>query len=337
MLRDRWLFGRKTRVFTVQWHLTNRCPFHCRHCYDRSARDDLNLIEVRQVLADTLDFCRKKRVRPQFSLSGGDPLIYPHFWDLYGDIAKVKVPVSILGNPIPAPEIQRLMEVQTPIYYQVSLEGLSAYNDEVRGSGHFERTMAFLAQARALGLETHVMLTLTRANLDQVIPLGTLLRGLTGRFTFNRLAQVGQAVDLEPPSQADYKALLEEYINARRNNPVFGFKDNLFNILRHTHNQPMLPGCTGFGCGAAFNFVALLPDGEVHACRKFPSRIGNIRENKLAAIYHSAEARSYRGGSLACRKCRLRRSCGGCLAVTYGRGGDPLRERDPDCFMPRTS
>ena len=29
-------------------------------------------------------------------------------------------------------------------------------------------------------------------------------------------------------------------------------------------------GCTGFGCGAAFNFMAVLPDGEVHACRKVP-------------------------------------------------------------------
>ena len=35
MIRDRWFFGRATRSFTLQWHLTNACPFHCRHCYDR--------------------------------------------------------------------------------------------------------------------------------------------------------------------------------------------------------------------------------------------------------------------------------------------------------------
>ena len=337
MLSDRWLFGRKTRVFTVQWHLTNRCPFHCRHCYDRSARDELNLIEVRKVLADALDFCRKEKVRLQLSLSGGDPLLYPHFWEFYDDIAKTAVPVSILGNPISVPDIQRLMGIQPPLYYQVSLEGLPAHNDAVRGGGHFERTMAFLTRARAAGLETHVMLTLTRANLDQVIPLGHELRGLTRRLSFNRLAQVGEAVGLEVPSHREFQDFLNDYAVAGRKNPVLGFKDNLFNILRHHRKQRLTGGCTGFGCGAAFNFVALLPDGEVHACRKFPSKIGNVREADLATIYHSTEARRYRSGSLACRKCRLRQKCGGCLAVTYGRGLDPLRERDPECFMPTST
>ncbi|MPN31129.1 hypothetical protein SDC9_178603 [bioreactor metagenome] len=194
--------------------------------------------------------------------------------------------------------------------------------------------MEFLVQARAMGLETHVMLTLTRANIDQVIPLGYELRGLTGRFSFNRLAQVGEAADLEAVGRDEFQAFLNQYAAARVANPVLGFKDNLFNILRHHRKQRLTGGCTGFGCGAAFNFVALLPDGEVHACRKFPSKIGNVREAHLATIYHSTEAQRYRSGSLACRKCQLRQKCGGCLAVTYGRGFDPLRERDPECFMP---
>ncbi len=27
-----------TQIFTLQWHLTQACDLHCRHCYDRSAR-----------------------------------------------------------------------------------------------------------------------------------------------------------------------------------------------------------------------------------------------------------------------------------------------------------
>ena len=64
---------------------------------------------------------------------------------------------------------------------------LQEQNDAIRGPGHFEKVMEFLANARSAGMETHVMLTLTRANAYQVIPLGNLLRGLTARFTFNRL------------------------------------------------------------------------------------------------------------------------------------------------------
>lgn len=82
-----------------------------------------------------------------------------------------------------------------------------------------------------------------------------------------------------------------------------------------------------------FNFVALLPDGEVHACRKFPSPIGNVRESSLRAIYDSAEANRYRQGCGECRGCPVRSVCGGCLAVSHVRGLDVFRQRDPHCFM----
>jgi radical SAM protein with 4Fe4S-binding SPASM domain len=95
----------------------------------------------------------------------------------------------------------------------------------------------------------------------------------------------------------------------------------------------LLGGCAGFGCGAAFNFVSLLPDGEVHACRKFPSLIGNIFSQSLREIYDAPVARRYRAGSFACRECRLRPACGGCLAVSHGFGLDVFTERDPYCFL----
>jgi selenobiotic family peptide radical SAM maturase len=288
-----------------------------------------------RVLDDLQAFCRDRRVEPRVSLSGGDPLECSYFWDLYQAIAEARIRVSVLGNPIGPEEIDRLLSIQRPIYYQVSLEGLAEQNDAIRGRGHFEQVMAFLADARERGLLTHVMLTLTRANVDDVIPLGRLLRGLTARFTFNRLAQVGEGADLELPSETEFQTFLERYLVERRTNPVLGVKDNLLSVVRVRAGRRPFHGCTGFGCGAAFNFVALLPDGEVHACRKFPSPIGQIREAGLETIYASAAARRYRAGTAACRGCRLRRRCGGCMAVAYGQGLDPLRDRDPFCFLAR--
>ena len=50
MIREGWFRGRKTQSFTLQWHLTNACPFHCRHCYDRSDRRELDLPQALAVL-----------------------------------------------------------------------------------------------------------------------------------------------------------------------------------------------------------------------------------------------------------------------------------------------
>jgi selenobiotic family peptide radical SAM maturase len=334
MLRDRWFFGRKTRHFTLQWHLTNTCRFHCRHCYDRTPRGELALDEALRVLTGLTDFARRRHVQPQICLTGGDPLCHPDFWELYAAIARQAIPVSILGNPIPRTAIERLQQIQPPLYYQVSLEGLREHNDTMRGTGHYDQTLEFLATARDLGLRTHVMLTLTRANLDQVVPLGEALRLLTCRLTFNRVAQVGEATDLAAPSKEEFVSFLKDYLAGRRQNPVFGVKDNLLNIVRHHFGRSLYPGCTGCGCGAAFNFVALLPDGEVHACRKFPSPLGHLRQRSLAAIYDSSIAAQYRHGPSACRGCPLRNSCSGCPAVAYGQGLNPLQDRDPHCFLP---
>lgn len=333
MLREGWLRGRKTRSFALQWHLTNACAFHCRHCYDRSDRRELTLPQALAVLQDLQAFCRHRRVTPHISLSGGDPLAYGCFWDLYQAIAHSGISVSILGNPISDHTIRQLVNLHAPIYFQVSLEGLREHNDAIRGAGHFDRTLAFLAAARGLGMPTHVMLTLTRENVDQVISLGEALRGLTERFTFNRLSQVGNGADLEPPDKRQFVRLLRQYLAARRTNPVLGLKENLFGILRPRRLRRRFGGCTGFGCGAAFNFVALLPDGEVHACRKYPSLLGNIRTTRLATIYESEAAQKYRAGPMACRACRLRNRCRGCPAVVCGQGLDPRYDRDPYCFI----
>ena len=114
-----------------------------------------------------------------------------------------------------------------------------------------------------------------------------------------------------------------------------GLKDNLINIIRHQNGDAPFGGCTGYGCGAAFNFLTLLPDGEVHACRKFPSLIGNIGEADLYDIYHGNLAGRYRAGSRACGDCSLNIVCRGCMAITYSLGRDVFTEKDPFRFASR--
>jgi radical SAM protein with 4Fe4S-binding SPASM domain len=226
VLRDRLVFGRATGSFTLQWHLTNACGFDCRHCYDRSTRSELSLGAALRVLDEVQAFCRRRRVGLQVCLTGGDPLCSPNFWPIYEAVASRHLAVTVLGNPIGTGEIARLLAVQSPVYYQVSLEGLEARNDDVRGRGHFART---------------------------------------------------------------------------------------------------------------FNFVALLPDGEVYACRKFPSPIGHVERQGFGAIYDSVAAARYRRGPEGCRTCVIRDSCRGCMAVTCGAGLDPLADRDPGCFVDQES
>jgi selenobiotic family peptide radical SAM maturase len=320
-------------VFVLQWHITQACDLHCKHCYDRSDRSALTLEQALTIIDDLDIFCRERHVKGRVSFTGGNPLLHPEFLSIYKAAADRGFTLSVLGNPSTREQVEALCSIQQPDFFQLSLEGLPEYNDFIRGEGHFERSMRFLEILRELGVYTMVMLTVTKGNIHQVIPLGELLRGKTDVFYFNRLSKVGEGASLELPTKQEYMSFLERYLEAYDKNPVLGLKDNLINILKYRKGLEPFGGCTGFGCGAAFNFVAILADGEVHACRKFPSPIGNVFDQRIGKIYDSEIARRYRAGCAECRSCPLRYMCGGCLANAYSYGLDIFKQKDPYCFL----
>ena len=322
----------ESSFFTIQWHITQVCDLHCRHCYDRSRRSPLTLEAGIDILDDLAAFCASRHVRGQVSFSGGNPLLHPHFFDLYRAASERGFVTAILGNPASQENLERIVEIQKPSHYQVSLEGLEEYNDYIRGDGNYGNVMVFLPILRDLGIKAHIMLTLNRDNIDQVLPLAEVLRNEADSFTFNRLSQVGEGVQLAIPSRDEYRDFLIDYVEAAKMNPVMTLKDNLINIILHKRGEGLFGGCAGYGCSAAFNFIAILPDGEVHACRKFPSYIGNVNHQSIGEIYDSDAALRYRAGTQACKSCSIRPVCGGCLAVMYGQGLDIFEARDPHCF-----
>lgn len=322
-----------TKTFTLQWHITQTCDLHCKHCYDRSSLADLALDDAIAVLDQLYDFCQDRHVHGQITFTGGNPLLHPQFLEIYQAAAARDLMTAIAGNPTSPKTLAKICAIQKPEFFQVSLEGLVAHNNFIRGADHFQRVIDFLAHLHGADIFSMVMLTLTRDNMDQVLPLAELLRGQTDMFTFNRLSMVGEGARLMTPSRDEYEAFLHEYLAATADNPVMALKDNLINIVRHRQGQELFGGCAGFGCGAAFNFMALLPDGEIHACRKFPSPIGNIHRQGLADLYDSNTANHYRMGPTGCKGCQLNHVCRGCLAIISSQGLDISKDRDPCCFL----
>ncbi|MEK6742541.1 MAG: thio(seleno)oxazole modification radical SAM maturase SbtM [Nitrospirota bacterium] len=319
--------------FTLQWHITQICDLHCKHCYDRTDRSPLTFEQAVKVLDDLHAFCKERRVQGAISFTGGNPLLHPRFLDIYRAAVDRGFGTAILGNPAPRDRIEEIISIQKPVFFQVSLEGLREHNDSIRGTGHFDRILAFLDILRDLGVYSMVMLTLTRDNMDQVIPLAKALRDKVDVFHFNRLALFGEGANLSLPDRKRYRTFLEDYLQAAETNPVMGIKENLINVLRREKGIDLYGGCAGYGCGAAFNFVSLLADGEVHACRKLPSPIGNLYHASLADIYDSEKTRRYRLGPSACRGCDIRPACGGCLASTLSHGLNIFENKDPFCFI----
>lgn len=330
---DGWQRHLRSDYFTLQWHVTQACDLHCKHCYDRSAISPLTLEQGKTILDQFREFVLDQRVHGQVTFTGGNPLLYTHFEELYKEASRRNFTIAILGNPTSREVLQSLQWIQPLSFYQVSLEGLPEHNDSIRGPGHFQRIMDFLEILQELSIYSMVMLTLTRENMGQVLELAEILRGKVDLFTFNRLSQTGEGAGLAAADKENYRAFLEDYLEAAKANSTISLKDNLINILKAEQEVRPFGGCTGFGCGAAFNFCSLLPNGDMHACRKFQSPIGNVLESSLLELYHSPAAERYRLGPEECRGCKIRPVCGGCQAVIQSSGLDIAINRDPYCFL----
>ena len=109
--RDPELFPRNNGIpeqhlsspsFTLQWHITQTCDLHCKHCYDRSNRSQTTLDQALQILEDLRTFCKSKNVAGAVSFTGGNPLLHPAFTQIYRAAAERGFSTAILGNPAPA-------------------------------------------------------------------------------------------------------------------------------------------------------------------------------------------------------------------------------------------
>ena len=319
-------------TFHLQWHITNTCDLHCRHCYDRTKRSVMTEAQAIRALDELERFCARHWVIGSISLTGGNPFLYPGFFELYAEATRRGFPVDILGNPVSRDKLEKLCAIQPPRQYQVSLEGRRRHNDSIRGTGNYDRVQAFLKILKEMDIPSAVMLTLTERNMHEVLPLAAILKNRADAFTFARLSRTGEGAALEHPEPQKYRAFLRRFNAYAERNPIVSFKENLLSLIRYEQGQTLARGCTGHGCTVAFDGVALLPDGEVLGCRKFPSRIGNLWDQSLEDIYHSREAISYRRGMAACDGCPIRHVCGGCAACAQIPPTGLAQAVDPFCW-----
>lgn len=337
--RDPELFGHdlKDDLFTLvhfglQWHITNACDLHCRHCYDRSPRSPMTEAQALRALDQFQSFCHEHWVVGHIDFTGGNPFLWPGFFELYQEAVNRGIEVDILGNPVSREHLDKLCSIRPPGQFQVSLEGLRSCNDRIRGDGSWDRVMAFLDLLKSCNIPSGVMLTLHRENLHEVLPLVRELEGRADTFNFTRLSQTGEGAALMQISPAEYKDFLEEYLVFAEGSRIASYKENLFNLSLWERGEKTTTGCTGSGCGIAFDGVVLLSDGEVHGCRKLLSRMGNLWEETLEEIYFSPASAELRRGMRACDGCPIRPVCGGCIAASTVPPTGFADSEDPCCW-----
>lgn len=266
-------------------HLTRRCNLACRHCYLGEAEaTDLPLDQARRLFEE---FAAGGGLR--LLLSGGEPLLHPRFWEIDALLPEFDLRVVLLtnGTLIDRDHAGRLHVHEV----QVSLDGMEAAHDRLRGHGAFAAALAGLQAARAAGLQVSVASTVNVDNLGDFDELAGLVRELgTWQWNIDVPALSGRL--------GERPELLAPLADAVR------VQDHAFSSGSHGGDEGQL-------CGA--HLAAVMPDGGLVKCGLLQEVRGGSIVGGLQEAWRALPHPSTTMLGDACRACEALPTCrGGC-------------------------
>lgn len=334
--------------FAFQWHITDSCDQRCQHCYIFSENihfkvKEMSWDEIKSVFSNCLDMCEKANRIPYFYITGGDPILHSRFWDLMELFKANNIHFTILGNPFHLTnEVCRRLKEYGCERYQLSIDGLRETHDAMRKSGSFDCTLQKIKVIREAGIRCAIMTTASGTNAHEIAGIiDTVVEHKVDIFAFGRYCPTSseKSTHLTPEQ---YRNVLEvcwqKFEQYKDSGTNFNLKDHLWTLFLYEKGLFQIPegledDVIYEGCNCANNHLTLLPQGEVYACRRMESKVGNAFEEKLYDIFTGKEMDSYRQYDKfeKCALCELKRFCRGCPAVTYGYTGN-FYAADPQCW-----
>lgn len=336
------------RPFGFQWHLTDRCNLRCAHCYQSrfDASSQLGLDELR-LMADSI-FTALSTRRISVNLTGGEPMLLPHLFDLIDHLGGFpnldEITVITNGTRADDATVERLEACEHLGALKVSIESAEAeVNDSIRGEGNLERVSANIERFASTGKPVVLMVTLSRSNLGAVRSTIDWARdaGLAG-VIFERFIPMGRG-----RSMAGQVLTAREWASAVlaicATTQAGGLEeDDIGELLPYralwiwTTTRAPFP-VQGALCNLGDESMALMPDGTVYPCRRLPIPVGNILEDSVPSLLESLERYGLQGmkprlRGLLCSSCEVE-TCMGCRALAFALTGDVLSD-DPQCLLP---
>lgn len=320
--------------------ITGRCQLRCRHCFNESGperSEDLPFQLVERVL-DEMHGWGVAQVR----LSGGEPTLHPNLHAILAACVERGITINLNTHGVLAEAtLQHLLDSQVQRFL-VSLDGLEAAHDQVRGAGNFRRTVATCRRLRQADKVVTLACHYGRHNVADVAGLAALAAELKADLKLTVLRPVGRLLEQFAdalPRPEDGLSVASEVVRQRRFCPEIHIYTD-FDILNE-EREPFAVTDAWTACGAGRLMVSIAWSGDVYPCAYFATpdkrfSAGNLYHRSLGEIWRDSPVfmpfRVY-SKAPACQACaHYRRHCaGGCPAVScFLRGA--MDALDPNCF-----
>ncbi len=308
----------------IGWETTKRCNFQCLHCGTPAGaprENELNLEECLSLCDQIAELgCEV------LTLSGGEPLMHPH-WDKIAIRLKEKgvEPYMISNGYYLEENVDRMCS--TPLRrIGLSLDGNARIHNEIRQNPEsYERAVRGAKRARDKGIKVGVVSHVSRMNLDSLDEMYSLFCQIPIDFwqvqiTFMAGRMKEHTDSVLAPEDLPRVAQFLEKVRAEKKIMVCA-GDNLGYYSRYDiADKPWK------GCHAGRWVLGIESDGTLKGCLSLPGefREGNIRQKSLRELWEDRNLfklnRYFEPEDLGphCRDCEKKLDCrAGCKVTAF--------------------
>lgn len=271
----------------LELQVTWRCNLACAHCYLGPARGVDLPVRLAAKLLREFEEMNGLRVL----ISGGEPLMHPQWEGINALLAGSRLRRVLLSNGLMLDD-QRLESLNCD-EVQISLDGLKAGHQALRGPGSFAKAVEAARRVRQAGLDLSIATMVHAGNLEEFEGLEALVRELGARewgidapCAAGRLAQ---APGLAVPSLAAAQAM-----------------SHAFGAAYHGSGQ----GPQGQAMACGLHLCTVAADGAVAQCGFYLDQpLGQAQEG-LWACWQRRQPREL-AQVAGCAQCPAALDCGG--------------------------
>lgn len=318
----------------IIWIFTAACNLDCLHCYTFRFRRVCELpLEKKIAVARDIGEAGVEYV----NLTGGEPLIHPHFTELLTELHKYGVKTSIVTNATQTPERALDALYRTETYVFATIEGPKEVHDQVRGPGSYDAACSGIQKIRKKLGSLSIVTTVNKINYKSVHEVVDYVAQVDAdELAILPIMPSGRAL------QSRVYVNVSEYIEAFNKVYERAREQGIRVTTWCTPFAPLLRKDVGFSPCRSMNGMDVDPEGNVLLCDILDFKITSIIDRGvLKAFQEFSEHELVKTVKkplelpLVCKSCDISSICrGGCFSRAYVlRGG--LNRGDPLC--PRVS
>lgn len=316
----------------VMFVLTNKCNLRCTYCYGDFNPTNKDFMDFNKI--EWLMPLLKSKGVSHIELSGGEPLVHPHFKKILKIGLENFSTVAILSNGVLFDDelFNIFVQYRDQIALQISIDGCTEeVNSRVRGVRNtWKKSLKSIEKLIENNIKFRVGYVITKENKDELKDTLELMKNIgVKHFVFTLVNGLGRGINLQ---YSDHCSL----------NNIRSTSDDFFEMLKIVKEVSDLYGeilvinqvkksnsgllnYDKLNCGTGHEIISIYPNGDIFGCQlvgKYGPKLGNIFTDDMLSIFTNSVANFFREfkhstNDASCKECEYFGYCQACLTRIY--------------------